>query len=79
MNTPSVFFWSITDTSVEYNTLPTDLRCRVLRTRSSTIVPADHEFLDADENEILQLARCVTMKHALYRFCGGEGQGFSGV
>lgn len=77
MNTPSVFFWSITDTSVEYDTSPTDLRSRVLRTLSRTTVPA--EFLDVHENEILQLTRCVMMKHALYRFCGGEQQGFSSV
>ena len=37
MNTLSVFFWSITDTSVEYDTSPTDLRSRVLRTLSRTI------------------------------------------
>ena len=77
MNTPSVFFWSITDTSVEYDTSPTDLRSRVLRTLSRTIVPA--EFLDIHENQILQQTRCVMKKYVLYRFCGGEGKGFSGV
>ena len=51
MNTPSVFFWSITDTSVEYDTSPTDLRSRVLRILPRTIVPA--EFHDIHENEIL--------------------------
>ena len=66
MNTPIVFFWSITDTSVEYDTSPTDLRSEVLRALSRTVVPA--EFLDIHENEILQLTRCVMKKHVLYRF-----------
>ena len=56
MNTPSVFFWSITDTSVEYDTSPTDLRSGVLRTLPRTIVPAG--FLGVHKNEILQLGRC---------------------
>ena len=51
MNTPSVFFWSITDTSVEYDTSPTNLRSGVLRTLSRTVVSA--EFPDIHENEIL--------------------------
>ena len=63
MNTPSVFFWSIDDTSIEYDTSPTDLRNGVLGTLSRTIVPA--EFLNVHENEILQLARCVMKIHTL--------------
>ena len=70
MNTPSVFFWSITDTSVEYDTSPTDLRSGVYQlcvNNNNYIVPA--EFLNIHENGILQLARCVMKlkEHALYR------------